>query len=60
VVCTSESLTGWMVLNQAIKIKKQAKNHVVLELLVISMTHLISILIGFHICSISIEGREFL
>ena len=45
--------TGLVDLNHAIKIK----NHAVSEICAIFMTHWISILIGFHICSISVEGR---
>jgi len=44
-------------LNQAIK-KYKVNNHVVLELCVMSMTYLISILIGLY--SISVKGKRVL
>jgi len=47
------------VLNQATKIKKSSKKRfAILELCVISMTHLISILIGFHECQNAISFNE--
>ena len=41
------------------KSSNKIKDHVILELCLMSMTYLICILIGFHIYSIGAEGREF-